>query len=314
MGSPRDTEFVVSAESTRGLQLDRALRAELGASWEAVRRLVRTGKVFVDGAKVLDPTIPVAAGTHISVRMAAPRPTAPTAVRSGDLVYVDAHVVVVRKPAGISTVRHPSESDPSPPLDELVRTLLRKTSHAGSVAPLGVVQRLDRDTSGLIVFCRTMAAREDLRRQFRNHAVHRRYLAIVHGKLSSRTFTSRLVENRGDGLRGSTTNPLLGREAVTHVRAVETFAEATLLECALETGRTHQIRIHLSEAGHPLLGERVYVRDYAKPLIEAPRLMLHAAELGFSHPHGGREMRFAEPLPADMAGVVERIRGLNRDL
>src|SRR5690349_18881881 len=172
MGAPRDTEFVVRAsESARGLLLDRALREELGASWEAVRRLVRTGKVFVDGAKVLDPTTHVAAGMLVTVRMAAPRPAATTAIRNGDLVYVDAHVVVVRKPVGISTVRHPSESDPSAPLEELVRAVLRKTSRGGSVAPLGVVQRLDRETSGLIVFTRTVAARDALRRQFRNHSV-----------------------------------------------------------------------------------------------------------------------------------------------
>jgi len=241
--------------------------------------------------------------------MASPRPVESVGFGKGDLVHVDAHVVVVRKPAGISTVRHPSESDASPPLDEVVRALLRKTSQKGSAAPLGIVQRLDRETSGLIVFSRTMAARDALRRQFRNHSVHRRYIALAHGRVSSRTFSSRLVEDRGDGIRGSTANPKLGREAVTHVRALDALDGATLAECSLETGRTHQIRIHLSEAGHPLVGERVYVRDYRKPLIEAPRLMLHAAELGFLHPHGGREMSFSEPMPRDMAEVVERLRG-----
>jgi len=313
MGSLRDADFVVRARHSEGagahaVQLDRALREELGGSWEAVRRLVRTGKVRVDGDVVLVPTTPVATGTRIEVRMASPRPTESLAVRGSELVHVDAYVVVVRKPAGISTVRHPSESDPSAPLDELVRALLRKGSHSGSVAPLGVVQRLDRETSGLIVFCRNVAARDALRRQFRNHSVHRRYLALVHGRVASRTFASRLVEDRGDGYRGSTTNPRLGREAVTHVRAVETFPEATLLECTLETGRTHQIRIHLSEAGHPLVGDRVYIRAFPKPLIEAPRLMLHAAELGFEHPKDGREMRFNDPMPPDMAEIVERFR------
>jgi 23S rRNA pseudouridine1911/1915/1917 synthase len=227
-----------------------------------------------------------------------------------DLVYVDSHIVVVRKPAGISTVRHPSESDPSAPLDEVVRTLLRKGPQKGSVTPLGVVQRLDRETTGLIVFTRTVSARDAMRRQFRSHSVHRRYVALAHGAVTARTFTSRLVEDRGDGFRGSTTNPKLGREAVTHVRVLEILEGATLAECALETGRTHQIRIHLSEAGHPLVGERVYVREFRKPLIEAPRLMLHAAELGFLHPHNGREMRFSEPMPRDMTEVVERLRGV----
>jgi len=176
------------------------------------------------------------------------------------------------------------------------------------MAPLGVVQRLDRETSGLIVFSRTTAARDALRRQFRAHSVHRRYVALVHGRLASRTFASRLVEDRGDGLRGSTTNPKLGRDAVTRTRVLEILSGATLVECTLETGRTHQIRIHLSEAGHPLVGERVYVRGFHEPLIEAPRLMLHAAELGFLHPKDGREMTFTEPMPADMVAVLERLR------
>jgi 23S rRNA pseudouridine1911/1915/1917 synthase len=312
MGSatiPRDTDFVVqTAGGAERIPLDRALRAELGSSWESARRLVRSGKIRVEGALVTDPTTLVAVGARVTVRMASPRPVDAHGLERSDLVYVDPHVVVVRKPAGISTIRHPSESDPSTPLDEVARALLRKTSRKGSVAPLGVVQRLDRETSGLIVFTRTVAAREALRRQFRTHSVHRRYIALAHGRLSSRTFASRLVEDRGDGIRGSTTNPKLGREAITHVRVLEALDGVTLAECVLETGRTHQIRIHLSEAGHPLVGERVYARSFQKPLIEAPRLMLHAAELGFLHPHSGREMSFSEPVPVDMAGVVERLR------
>lgn len=312
MGSPaipRDADFVVQAAGgAERIPLDRAVRAELGSSWESARRLVRSGKIRVEGAVVTDPTTLIAGGARVTIRMASPRPAEELSVRKNDLVYVDAHVVVVRKPAGISTVKHPSESDPSAPLDETVRALLRKTSRGGSVAPLGVVQRLDRETSGLIVFTRTVAARDALRGQFRNHSVHRRYIALAHGKLAPRTFSSRLVEDRGDGFRGSTTNPKLGRLAVTHVHIVEVLNGATLAECELETGRTHQIRIHLSEAGHPLVGERVYVRNFQKPLIEAPRLMLHAAELGFEHPKDGREMSFAEPMPRDMADVVERLR------
>src|SRR5262249_46804018 len=111
-----------------------------------------------------------------------------------------------------------------------------------------------------------------------------------------------------DGLRGSTPSSELGREAVTRVRPLARLAGATLIECALETGRTHQIRIHLAEAGHPLVGERVYSRGWEGPLIAAPRLMLHAAELGFVHPQNGREMRFEEPDPPDMTALLERLR------
>jgi 23S rRNA pseudouridine1911/1915/1917 synthase len=110
-------------------------------------------------------------------------------------------------------------------------------------------------------------------------------------------------------LRGSTRNPRLGRESVTHVTALETLPGATLIECRLETGRTHQIRIHLSEAGHPLLGEHVYVRKYAGTLLEAPRVMLHATELGFVHPITEKPMHFSKPLPDDMSAVLNRLRG-----
>jgi len=304
----RDTDFTVSgADGAARQPLDRVLRHHFGGSWESARKLVRTGKVRVDGVALTDPTTLVATGASIAVRMASPRPQGALSIRKDDIAYFDAHVVVVKKPAGISTVRHPTDPPTAEPLDEAVRALLRRISR-GNVAPLGVVQRLDKETSGLIVFTRNVAAREALRQQFRNHTTHRRYVALAHGMVSAQTFSTRLVEDRGDGIRGSTDNPKLGREAVTHVRVLEALSGATLVECMLETGRTHQIRIHLSEAGYPIVGERVYVRDFEGALIDAPRLMLHAAELGFLHPHDGRELNFSEPMPEDMTRVVSRLR------
>jgi 23S rRNA pseudouridine1911/1915/1917 synthase len=221
-------------------------------------------------------------------------------------VYADAQVAVVSKPAGLATVPFGDERDT---LDRVVQSLLRKTGRTGtSVAPLGVVQRLDKETSGLVVFARTVPAKRALQQQFRDHTVHRRYLAVAHGAVASTTYRSWLVTDRGDGFRGSTKNVRVGREAITHVRPLEPLNGATLAECALETGRTHQIRIHLSEAGHPIVGERVYVRGYDGPLLAAPRLLLHAAELGFSHPAIDREMDFSEPLPKDMEEAIEKLR------
>jgi 23S rRNA pseudouridine1911/1915/1917 synthase len=175
------------------------------------------------------------------------------------------------------------------------------------------VHRLDKETSGLVVFTRTWLAKQSLTAQFRQHTVHRRYLAIAHGDVRSRTVRSFLMEDRGDGLRGSARGtPGAGaREAITHVEKLEALTggtPATLVACRLETGRTHQIRIHLSEAGHPILGEKVYIRRWAGTLLEAPRLMLHAAELGFVHPSTEHEVRWEQPLPADMAAVLERLR------
>lgn len=273
-----------------------------GASWNDVRRLVRTGKVRLRGTTETDPSAQVEPGDDVEVRMRAPRRDA---LPREALVYIDADVVVADKPPGISTV--PFDAKEQGTLDQLVRVALaRREQRSGP--PLGVVHRIDRPTSGLVVFARTLRAKRHLEQQFRAHSVRRRYLALCHGSVESGTLHSRLVADRGDGLRGSTDNPRLGRPATTHIRVVERLADATLVECRLETGRTHQIRIHLSEAGHPLLGERVYIRGYPGPLLDAPRLMLHAAELGFVHPSRGNELRFQSQLPPDISGVLEALR------
>jgi 23S rRNA pseudouridine1911/1915/1917 synthase len=288
-----------------GIALDRLLRELLpGKSWNDARRLVTSGKVNVDGQRVLEPTTRLKAGCQVELRMSAPKPRLSSALEPSVIVHADSQVVVVRKPAGISSV--PYDEHETGTLDELVHRLLKR--RGGSEAPLGVVHRLDKDTSGLLVFARTLTAKRVLKQAFRVHAVQRRYLALVHGHPREQRYESRLVKDRGDGRRGSTRHTELGREAITHVKPLERFAEASLIECRLETGRTHQIRIHLSEAGHPLLGDRVYTHGYGGPLLPAPRLMLHAAELGFEHPTSGRPLHFEEPLPADMAAVLAVLR------
>ena len=305
--------------------LDRAVRGLFRArgeeerlpSWSAVRRWIRSGKVRVADARVLEPTARVAAGAELSLNEAAARPRENRLARD-EVVYIDTHLVVVAKPPDVSTVPFdPSEVDT---LDARVRGWLERSGKAaraqrpnlgGRRPSLGVVHRLDKETTGLVVFARTWLAKEDLAGQFRRHTVHRRYFAVVHGELRERdrTFRSFLVENRGDGLRGSARGkpPPSARRAVTHVERVELLQGATLLACRLETGRTHQIRIHLSEAGHPLLGERVYIRGWGGLPIRVPRLMLHAAELGFTHPATGKALRFELEMPGDMRSVVARL-------
>jgi 23S rRNA pseudouridine1911/1915/1917 synthase len=289
--------------------LDRVLRGLFpGASWETIRRCIRSGKVRIDGATTTDPSTRAGAGASIVVRLAAPRSDRKRALSRDVIVFADTHLVVVDKPAGLSTVAYDENERDS--LDRRVTELLKRS--ARGTPTLGVVHRLDKETSGLLVFSRTLAALRHLKQQFRAHTAHRRYFALAHGRCPARTIRSRLVVDRGDGLRGSTRNPGLGREAVTRVRPVEELGPATLLECALETGRTHQIRIHLAEAGHPLVGERVYIRGFRGNPIAAPRLMLHAAELGFVHPTTGRALRFEKPMPEDMQRLLERLRLANR--
>jgi 23S rRNA pseudouridine1911/1915/1917 synthase len=278
-------------------------------SWAAARALVETGKVFYNGRPCLDPQGRVREGDTIEVRPNAPRPSAHGRLEPADFVYVDRQVAVVRKPAGMNTV--PYEPGERGTLDEAVRVALDQRARGrGGPAQgwIGVVHRLDRNTTGLLVFARTLAAKRHLGNQFRLHTVERRYVAIVHGRAESQTIRSRLVADRGDGLRGSTRLPKAGQEAITHVEALEHFGDASLVACRLETGRTHQIRIHLSEAGHPLAGEDVYVRNYRGERVAAPRPMLHAEELGFTHPETGEAMFFDDPWPDDFAEVVERLR------
>lgn len=298
---------VVSAELAGSL--DRAVRALWGVSWGKARAWIEDGKVRVAGEVVRDATARVTAGAEIVMNERAPR-KATHVSRSVEVVHADAHVVVVNKPPGVSTVPY-DESDVDT-LEARVRAWLESKAGARSRGrpALGIVHRLDKETSGLVVFTRSWLAKQSLASQFRHHTVHRRYLAIAHGDVRARTIRSFLMEDRGDGLRGSArgTPPPSAREAITHVERIEALAGATLVGCRLETGRTHQIRIHLSESGHPIVGERVYVRGHAGSLVEAPRLMLHAAELGFVHPATQREMRWELPMPGDMRAVLERLR------
>jgi 23S rRNA pseudouridine1911/1915/1917 synthase len=284
--------------------LDRWLRELLpGKSWNEVRRLSRTGKIFIDGVPLLDPTRLVPAGAEIELRQNAPRATRTPSLPRSAILHLDAQVVVVEKPPGISTV--PYDENEQGTLDQLV---METISERGRRAPLGIVHRVDKETSGVVVFARTLAAKLALKNQFRFHTVGRRYVAIAHGAVSTATIKSRLVQDRGDGRRGSTDNEELGREAITHVKWLETLRGATLVECRLETGRTHQIRIHLAERGNPLVGERVYSKNYRGQLLPAPRLMLHARELSFEHPSTGERLEFSQAVPQDMQNVLASLR------
>jgi 23S rRNA pseudouridine1911/1915/1917 synthase len=305
-----DREWTVPPE-LHARPLDGVVRTLSAVSWSEARRLIETGKLRVGGEVVTSPVRKVRAGDRISLHRRAPRLRTARVqqLEAGLVVYVDPTLVVVDKPAGVSTVPFGDEDPGELTLDALVREVLARRDALRGRAPLGVVQRLDKATSGLLVFSRTLAAKKHLGQQLRVRSVHRRYLAIAHGDVPSGTIRSYLVEDRGDRLRGSAHEGRReGQLAVTHVERVERLAGATLVACRLETGRTHQIRIHLAEQGHPLVGEAVYVRDFAGALIPAPRLMLHAAELGFEHPSNGRAMRFEAPPPADFQETLARLR------
>jgi 23S rRNA pseudouridine1911/1915/1917 synthase len=320
----QNQSFPVRAEHV-GKTLAALLRLWLpGQSWTQVRKLIDARRVKINGEVWLDDARRLKAGD--TVELLARSEKGPVLIDQIPIRYVDEHLVVVEKPPGISTVRHPAERDWLEERRLLVLTLddlvmrqigmkLPRKKHE-TRPRLRVVQRLDKETSGLVVFARSVEAERGLGQQFRRHTVMRRYLAIVAGKVAPQTIRSTLVRDRGDGRRGSTPLPRTGKEAVTHVAVEELLPGHTLLSCRLETGRTHQIRIHLAEHGHPVCGERVYNRKAGGEPIpnesETPRLALHAAELGFTHPVTEEAMRWEMPLPDDLRAFLDRLRGRPR--
>jgi 23S rRNA pseudouridine1911/1915/1917 synthase len=314
--------FTVAPQEA-GFTLAKVLRSRLGGpSWNDVRKLIAARRVKVGDAVCSDEARRLKEN-EVVVLLEHPKPL-PRVAHPERLVvrHLDEHVVVVEKPSGVNTVRHPAELEWSEERRELDPTLEDLTQWAiahqlnraaRDLLRLRIVHRLDKETSGLVVFARSVLAERELGKQFKKHTVVRRYLVVVPGILTAHTIRSNLVEDRGDGRRGSTHLPNVGKEATTHVSIEERLQGYTLLSCRLETGRTHQIRIHLSEAGHPVCGEKVYVKRPDGTVFEdksgAPRLALHATELGFEHPATGAHLHWSMPLPGDLQKFVEGLRG-----
>lgn len=310
-------------EDKAGETLAALLRELLpGTSWSKARDLCRDGRALVNGEPETDSARRLDAGDRVEARL-----TGPSRPKGGDpseiVLYLDADVAVTRKPPGLLTV--PFTRDDKDTLLSRARVAARRLDAARGLdhgPTLRAVQRLDKETSGLVVFARNVAAQRSLQEQLGEHTVTRRYLALVHGDFAPGrddeiiTYDTLLLTDRGDGLRGSWgvwrpargEPPKTARQAVTYIKVEERLRGATLVSCELETGRQHQIRIHLAEAGHPLVGETVYIRDYEGPWIKAVRPMLHAAVLGFEHPRTGRPARFEDPPPTDFQAAHARLR------
>jgi len=289
------------------------VRQQTGVAWSRARGLCTEGRVTVNGQRCLDPASRVSPGTVVAVDQRAPK-LRPGPLAESAIVFYDRDVVVVDKPVGmLSVADEPGNKDT---LVNYTQTLLRRMGGHGVDAKLGVVHRLDKDTSGLMVFARTAHAKRALAAQFREHTIDRVYYAIAHGAVTATRVETYLLLDRGDGMRGSYGHfrrpkgdaPIEAKHSVTHIRPIAGLVGATLVECRLETGRQHQIRIHLSELGHPLVGEGVYIRDYAGLKIEAMRPMLHARTLGFVHPRTAEGILFQREPPDDFQATIESLR------
>jgi 23S rRNA pseudouridine1911/1915/1917 synthase len=293
------------------------VRQQTGVAWSRARRLCTEGRVTVNGERCLDPAARVAPGALVAVDPQAPKLRTGVLAESA-IVFCDRDVVVVDKPARMLSVADGAGNKET--VADYARTLLRRIGAPGVDSKLGVVHRLDKDTSGLMVFARTATAKRTLATQFREHTVDRVYHAIAHGALTATRVETYLLLDRGDGMRGSYGHfrrangdaPADAKLSVTHIQPIARLAGATLVECRLETGRQHQIRIHLSELGHPLVGENVYIRDYAGPKIESGRPMLHARTLGFAHPRTAKRISFEREPPDDFQAMIESLRPTRR--
>ncbi|MAY19703.1 MAG: RluA family pseudouridine synthase [Erythrobacteraceae bacterium] len=297
-------------------RLDKALAEATDLSRARVQALIADGMVEIDGTYAGSPSSKVAAGAkfRITVPAAADAEAQPQDIPL-DIAYEDEHLIVVNKPAGM--VVHPAAGNPD---GTLVNALLHhcggSLSGIGGVARPGIVHRIDKDTSGLLVVAKSDAAHEGLSAQFAAHTVHRRYLAVCGGvpKPAEGTIDERL--GRSDANRKKMAvldnNSSRGKHAITHYKVLVGYGSSALIECRLETGRTHQVRVHCASIGHALLGDPLYGRTpkSLKSLLSElgfARQALHAAELGFVHPILARELRFHADLPADMQRLIDEL-------
>ena len=291
-----------------GWRLDRALADALPTlSRERLKTLVRSGALERSGKPLRDPSAKVEGSEAYRLALPYPEP-APNEAQNIPLkiVFEDEHLLVVDKPAGL--VVHPAAGNRD---GTLVNALLHhcggSLSGIGGVARPGIVHRIDKDTSGLLVVAKTDVAHEGLARQFAAHSIDRRYLAVIAGvpTIIEGTVEAALARSSTDRKKIAIVRDGRGKHAVTHWRRLECWGDAALVECRLETGRTHQIRVHMASIGHPLLGDPVYGRSgkRLKDMLDQlwfKRQALHAAVLGFVHPVTTNRLSFESAVPDDM--------------
>jgi 23S rRNA pseudouridine1911/1915/1917 synthase len=289
-----NVRFEVAREDD-GLRLDQAIPRHVpGLSRRKARAVIDLGGVFVNKHRVKVAGRLVHAGQIVEVNVGGALERADDG-RADDpalaprIVHLDDHVIVVDKPAGLVTAPTP-ESDRGDLFDRLARQL---GASAGARGELYLVHRLDLPTSGLLVFARTREANKRLGDAFVRHDVDREYRAVAIGAVEAQTID----------------RPIGDRRAVTHVSVIEALAGATLIAARLETGRSHQIRLHLAGLGHPLAGDPQHGGEVGRTFSpRPPRLALHAGMLGFTHPATGERVRFEAPMPEELAGWIERLR------
>jgi 23S rRNA pseudouridine1911/1915/1917 synthase len=289
------------------MRLDKLVADRFGMSRRAAQEAVRNGQVDLAGDRCDEPGREVEPDT--TVGFFPNRPKARNVAMRLSVLHEDRHVLIVDKPAGLLTLPTPKRER-----DTLIeRAGKYLTIRYGLARPfIGVVHRLDMDTSGALALVRSPDALRAFQQLFKTHDIERQYLAVVEGRVgtASGVVDLALVTDRGDLRRGVARSPGEGKHAATHYRVIERFgAVATLVACWLETGRTHQIRIHMAEIGHPVIGDPVYgPRNKPRSKARFHRQALHAQTLGFRHPFSGENVRATAPLPQDLDALIVDLR------
>jgi 23S rRNA pseudouridine1911/1915/1917 synthase len=316
MSEPATSVEVEIPPEMEGWRVDRALAVLIPTlSRERIKALISTGQVTLSGALARDPAVKARAGGRYILLIPEPAAAHNEAQDIAlDIVYEDEHLLVVNNAAGL--VVHPAAGNFD---GTLVNALLHhckgSLSGIGGVARPGIVHRIDKDTSGLLVVAKTDPAHVGLAAQFAKHSINRRYAAIVAGRptTSQGTVNAPLARSSTNRKKIAIVGEGRGKSAITHWTLKEPLRDAALVECQLETGRTHQIRVHMASIGHPLVGDPVYGRARSSHRLILTQLAfarqaLHAAELGFIHPISGEALNFNAPIPFDMQHLLSALR------
>lgn len=298
--SPAPFQFVVPPESS-GLRLDVFLASQLpDLSRARIQRLIVEGCVKGPSTQPLKPSLPIREGDHYQILLPDPTPTdIPPQDIPLDVVYEDDDLLVINKPVGL--VAHPGAGNPDQTLVNALVAHCPDIEGVGGVKRPGLVHRLDKDTSGLLVAAKTDLAYQGLVRQLKVRDVHRLYVAIVKGELPGTGLIDAPIGRSPRDRKKMAVRVADGKEARTRYRALETRPEASLVMCKLETGRTHQIRAHMAYIKHPVMGDDLY----GGPTEAAPRQMLHAFRLAFKHPRTRRNREFVVSPPADFLQAMK---------
>lgn len=298
-------------ENLAGERLDRLLQLFAGISRKKAKGLLDRGRVFVNGRKVVIASWGLKKGDRLEIKEEPGDQPADAEPYYLKVVYEDDALLVVEKEAGISCERSPIATKPT--MTAIINAYFKRKHPHLKHHYLGLVHRLDTETSGLMVYTRTKEANR-ITDQFKRHTIRRKYLAVVEGRIEVGGGKIESYLKKSDLLKGgrkvALSTPESGRRAVTKFRVLERYANATLAEVELNTGRTHQIRVQMASIGHPVIGDKIYGRGviHHASTMPFPRQALHASFLGFHHPVTHQKMEFKADLPRDLRKLVDRLR------